>query len=179
MKTLLLIALTIVSVLPSLQARDLHLIDGRIFRGVQSPKIIAGELRIVHDAGIASVSPNALSKADYYEFGLHINQPNSPSVLASSSTTTPGALGFNSATAGTGSSYSERSYSTRSYASRGYAPDYTPAANPPTVPASAPSYTSSTRYTRPPDNTPKTVQVRGYYTKKGTYVQPYSRRRAK
>ena len=158
-----------------MQARDLHLIDGRIFRGIQPPKIVDGELRIVHDAGFATVTANSLSRADYYEFGLHLKHFNS-NTFASSSATTTGALGFNSSATSNGSSYSGRSYSNRDYSERQYNPDYTSSTTVPAEPTPPPSYTSPTRYTRPPDTSSKTVHVRGYYTKKGTYVQPHSRR---
>jgi hypothetical protein len=56
-------------------------------------------------------------------------------------------------------------------------PSYSP---PPVYVPSYPSYTpSSSRTVRPPDGAPKTVHVRGYHRKNGTYVAPHSRRAPK
>jgi hypothetical protein len=179
MKMFLFIALSAVSVFSTLEARDLHLIDGRIFRGIQPPKIIEGDLRIIHDAGVATIPADALSRTDYYEFGLHLHYSSSSVVASSGGTSTTGTLGFNSSATNHVSSYSERSYSSRSYGERQYRPEHSPTEAVPASPTPDPSYTSSARYTRPPDNSPKTVHVRGYYNKHGTYVQPYTRRRSR
>lgn len=178
MKTLAILCFVSGVFCSTLTGRDLHLIDGRVFRDVQSPKVLGDQLRFIHSAGVVSISGNTLSRADYYEYGLHlISQNTAPQVLAVSSN----ASGNTLASSETSSGYSDRSYASRNYSNRSYSPlglASSTAIPTPTAPnPTTNSYTSPSRYSKTPTSSGGgTVNVSGHY-RNGKWVNAYTRRK--
>jgi hypothetical protein len=138
------------------QAKDLHLVDGRVFKEVSSiAQFEVGTFRFRHQAGSGSVPTSLLSRSDFFEHNLHLGNVTTPPPPAA-----PAVLAHHS--------YVDRDYSTRSFADRGYAPETT-------------AYTGLTGTTYTPryerSYAPKTETVSGYYRQDGTYVGSYKRSR--
>jgi len=146
-------ALLFVFCVAQMQARDLYLIDGRIFKEVwPADQTEVGKFHFRHQAGSVSVPVALLSRADYFENRLHLTvpvvSPESDEIVSSS--------------------YANRNYGARNLGARSYAPVNT-------VEESQTPEPPELRYER--SNRPKTQHVNGYYRKDGTYVQPYRRSR--
>ena len=139
-------------------ARDLHLIDGKVFTNIRITGFEGGELRFLHDGGLGSVKISSLTQADVRELSVTAPAP----VIA-------GSLGTTTAPQAVEPSYLTRNYSNRSYTVRNYGDRY-----------SAPSQEkdSEPQYKYAPSTyTPGVVHVRGYTRKDGTYVRPHTRRK--
>ncbi len=169
--------LGILSLACEIQARDLHLTDGRILKNVRLTENRGNELRFLHDGGSAGIRLNVLTEADAREFSVVVPEP----AVASSSSQVRNYAGRSLAVR----DYSSRSYEERSYANR----TYTPPAAPKTEEVPLVSVSSRTPYTQPRSTytTPRSytpskssggvVHVSGYTRKDGTYVRAHTRRR--
>ncbi|WP_156345259.1 hypothetical protein [Verrucomicrobium spinosum] len=58
-----------------LGAKDLHLVDGRVFPAVAINWDANGQLKVIHGSGVISISPALLSEADRIEFNLKYPKP--------------------------------------------------------------------------------------------------------
>lgn len=144
----------------NLTARDLHLIDGRIFKNVRITAIELEDIRFLHDGGLGSIKFSTLTEADKREWSAATADP----VIAGRlNTTVEKSYGDRS--------YAQRDYSTRSYGDRTYAERYLPKESSveETRPSSASSYI--------PSSSSGVIHVKGYTRKDGTYVRPHTRRR--
>lgn len=55
---------------PSVEGRDLHLTDGRVFHSIEVLRVDSTALKVSHSGGVASVPVTSLSRADYLELGV-------------------------------------------------------------------------------------------------------------
>lgn len=74
MKTIL-CSLIVLVFCSSLGAKDLHLVDGRVFPAVAINWDANGQLKVIHGGGVTSISPTLLSEADRIEFNLKYPKP--------------------------------------------------------------------------------------------------------
>ena len=169
----------------TLAARDLFLTDGRILRAITVKDTTDKLLRVSHENGVAAVSTDVLTRADYYELGVHKEVPAPLPVLAALPPRAPSQQsGYSN------SSFGSRDYASRSYSTRSLGFVGSTTSDEPEVADESTNFTGSSyrtpSYRRPSYPTTKytgsgsssgTVYVRSYIRKDGTRVKAHTRRR--
>lgn len=138
-------------------ARDLFVLDGRVFRDFIVTSTHSDSLRFTHKAGVTAISTESLVRADYYELGIHKATPSPPPIVHVPS---PRAN-----LVAEKSALQSRSYGDRSYAARSY------------VPENLEDEAASSKTDYSASESSGRVFVKGYFRKDGTYVRSHTRRR--